>query len=456
MKKNVLIFRIEKAEAEARKTVEKLEAQGIDAQNLTPEEMAKAMMEGIHPSVTKPRTHFIRVSFQACRISTRQTTSSPNMTSSRKYCFLVLIGLPGSGKTSLAKSLCRHLAAGDSNASVVRISYDELIPLDSQAEMARDETSGEWKEARKNVLATLDALISEQDDLAPEVAELLDKLVPSDQRSELKDKVTLVIDDNNYYSSMRYELCQVARKFEAGFCQIYVKCQASVAANRNAERPVEARVPPEVIEKMAAKLEEPSPLKNGWEAFSFSVDGEKEGFFDDPTVFETIKSVTELAFGNPAKTRPDNREERDRSRKACSASVIHQADKILRKRIGERMKTAKEEGKDKAFLAARSAELNEARTELLEDLKTGFTKLPREVVDACSSSSSKAMAKYAESGAAAEEKPDETGLEPRNVPDASEPEQSGSAEEKKPDYERLAEVISELYDLKLGRGNKGS
>lgn len=45
--------KIEKAEAEARNAMEKLEAQGIDAKNLSPEEMAKVMMEGMQ-SPNKP------------------------------------------------------------------------------------------------------------------------------------------------------------------------------------------------------------------------------------------------------------------------------------------------------------------------------------------------------------------------------------------------------------------
>lgn len=367
-----------------------------------------------------------------------------------KCCFLILIGLPGSGKTSLAKRLCRHLETADPDTSVVHISYDDLIPLDLQAEMSRDESSGEWKEARKSVHGAVDAWLSARDDLDPEVAKVREQIFAS-AKSEMKDRVTLVIDDNNYYSSMRYEFCQLARKHEAGFCQISVKVKTSTAVARNAARAAENRVPAETIEKMAAKLDEPAPMKNAWESFSFSVDGERADFAEDRQVLDTVKSVVDLAYGNPAKTRPDNVAERDHSRKVCSASVIHQADKILRKKIGEKMKALKEEGAEKEVMTSKVATFNEARSELLEDFRTGFTKLPREIVEAWTSSSVKAMSKYAESASTRDE-PEETGFEPINVPESSKPEQSGSDEGRKPDLERLEQVLSDLFELKLGKG----
>ena len=69
---------------------------------------------------------------------------------------------------------------------------------------------------------------------------------------------------------------------------------------------------------------------------------------------------------------------------ACSASIVHQADKLLRKSVGARVKAAqtREDGACKDALRVTSKSLNEARSEVLEDLKTGFTRLPREVVKA--------------------------------------------------------------------------
>ena len=86
----------------------------------------------------------------------------------------------------------------------------------------------------------------------------------------------------------------------------------------------------------------------------------------------------------------DNSALRDKSRIACSASVVHQADKLLRKIVGAKIKeftsNSTAEGNDvpppksKADVQVKSKQLNEVRQEVLEDLKTGFAWLPKEVV----------------------------------------------------------------------------
>jgi hypothetical protein len=91
------------------------------------------------------------------------------------------------------------------------------------------------------------------------------------------------------------------------------------------------------------------------------------------------ESVVELAFGNPAKSAPQSDPvERDRSRMACTASVVHQADKLLRKMVGDRIRSDTS-GREKKDVAS---ELYAAKTELLEDMRTGFARLPVEVVKA--------------------------------------------------------------------------
>ena len=76
----------------------------------------------------------------------------------------------------------------------------------------------------------------------------------------------------------------------------------------------------------------------------------------------------------------DNTEEREKARAKCNASVIHQADKLLRKTVSNKIKQCKEFKKSKEEVKEKASELNAIKCELLEDLKTGFTTLPEDVV----------------------------------------------------------------------------
>ena len=86
------------------------------------------------------------------------------------------------------------------------------------------------------------------------------------------------------------------------------------------------RVPDSVIDSMASKLEIPMPQKNHWEKFSFRI-----------VLSENIKESIELclnmifmAANNPVEALEDNTKAREIARAQCNASVIHQADKLLR------------------------------------------------------------------------------------------------------------------------------
>ena len=88
--------------------------------------------------------------------------------------------------------------------------------------------------------------------------------------SDLNLPLVVLIDDNCYYSSMRYEYHQMARKFKTGFCQLTLQIEVNEALQRNEKR--EDRVPCDVIKNMAAKFEAPNPLTNSWERFSFALE----------------------------------------------------------------------------------------------------------------------------------------------------------------------------------------
>lgn len=72
--------------------------------------------------------------------------------------------------------------------------------------------------------------------------------------------------------SMRYECLQLARKYQAAYIQLYVKCPLEVALQRNALRPDHQKVPEPVMRRMAQLLEVPGSSKHAWDADTIVLD----------------------------------------------------------------------------------------------------------------------------------------------------------------------------------------
>ena len=109
----------------------------------------------------------------------------------------------------------------------------------------------------------------------------------------------ILIDDNNYSQSMRYEYYQLARKYSVGFQQLYIQFYSQSRHNNDIE-----------------------------------------------DSFDLIHTVIEAATNNPAQEIVPNvsEEEREKDRVACDASVIYQADNCLRSFVNKRMFAMKQSG----------------------------------------------------------------------------------------------------------------
>ena len=93
------------------------------------------------------------------------------------------------------------------------------------------------------------------------------------------------------------------------------------------------------------------------------------------------KNMIEMTLENPVKPLEDKTEEKDKDRSKCTASVIHQTDKCLRKIVSEKIReTRKIENIKKEDIQIKANHFNSKKDELLEDLKTGFTTLPTNIV----------------------------------------------------------------------------
>ena len=182
---------------------------------------------------------------------------------------VVLLGLPGSGKSTLCSQLREK--ALERGETVLTVDYDELIPLAKQAKMVDEE--GAWKREREaiggavsNLLENIDIGGSNDVDV-PYLSQLKETGLVSGNMA----KVTILVDDNNYLSSMRKPWHKLARDRSAGFCQIFVQASTEQAKHRNSMRKVASQVPSSVIDSMAERLEPPRPLVQSWEELSFTL-----------------------------------------------------------------------------------------------------------------------------------------------------------------------------------------
>ncbi|XP_075699313.1 L-seryl-tRNA(Sec) kinase [Rhinoderma darwinii] len=308
----------------------------------------------------------------------------------------VLCGLPGAGKSTLARQLKnRH-----NPFTVVIISYDDVMPEEESVNDYRDvscqsknkggrETSL-WKQQRQHLLQCLEHLITaliSRSALKPpggkmegtwnRFVQCLESqgLISAKKDSEFcclsmnvkSGPVYFILDDNFYYQSMRYEVFQLARNYSLGFCQLYLYCPVDCCSLRNNKRP--NPVTDRIIILMDSKLERPNPEKNTWEKDSLSLDSSNGINMDE--FIARIKNLMNQALENPVIPMEDD-EEKERDRDICAANVLHQADQTLRRLTSETMQTVKGlvSAKDIKKIAQ---ELQQAKSKALNQLRQTAT-----------------------------------------------------------------------------------
>lgn len=295
-------------------------------------------------------------------------------------CLVVLSGIPGCGKSSLAGLLHRHFhSQADTElgrVNVIVVPYDELISNDI---IVYGETEQTWKDLRERIVLSVEKLLS--GDSLPEEGNVGAGDAHSDmvvkfgevvrQQQQPADLTIVVIDDNMYYSSMRYRYYQLARKYACGFCQLYIQCDMAVAQQRNAAR--HNPVPDDIIVRMAKKIETPNSEINSWEANSVILDGKDnmENFVAD--IFSLIKKavlnpVQPIEEVDPAVV--------EQSRQISLNNAIHQSDQILRKIVSQKMADLKDSSCDKATLQRQSKMYMETRKTCLEKVRSGHVCFP--------------------------------------------------------------------------------
>ncbi|XP_025094466.1 L-seryl-tRNA(Sec) kinase-like isoform X2 [Pomacea canaliculata] len=313
-------------------------------------------------------------------------------------CIVLMCGLPGSGKSTLASMMQSYAAQyhiGD--PAVFHIPYDNLVPVESITELiylkTNQEEGSSWKSVRGQVLSCVDCLLNyflthlhpenvQQQYNLPDTETLASHAIKRDVKTEScscndsseckrltkpadvddilwqrfiegfhKDlsinnlnfhkqegvklqSWLLLIDDNLYYSSMRYDYFKLSRKYNQGLCILHLFCELEMALNRNAARSV-GRVEEAVIRAMGERFEPPDSGKRTWEKHSLTLDTCTA--IDLDSIFHLVN----LARNELQLKSPEDEEGKNISRYISSTNMFYQIDQILRRCMAKQMAALK-------------------------------------------------------------------------------------------------------------------
>lgn len=210
----------------------------------------------------------------------------------RKACVLCLVGIPGSGKSTIARAIIElNSQSGSQNLSshtdetnvsrfddIILIDYDDLTTkqLTLRNENSRSSCSSfdsieleAWRNSRVVALQKL------KDSLSTHFTS------STDENSNL----LIILDDNFHLRSMRREIyrsCQemIERHPQAqiGFAVLFCSAPLEACFQRNDLRSGKERIPRDVINRMAMGIEQPdgSKARTSFERFHLTIDNSED------------------------------------------------------------------------------------------------------------------------------------------------------------------------------------
>ena len=181
-----------------------------------------------------------------------------------RACLLTMCGLPGAGKSTLARAVAARAESDGIRVSLV--SFDDverrLASEKSEASASRGDDAGgstpgfdaaTWKAARLEALATVERLLLSEAEAS----------VGEDGGGEKDDRrrALIIADDNFYYAGMRQQCHRMARRARAAHAQLFVSISVAQAHARNESRDPRDVVPRDALERMADQFEPPAAIE---------------------------------------------------------------------------------------------------------------------------------------------------------------------------------------------------
>jgi O-phosphoseryl-tRNA(Sec) kinase len=322
-------------------------------------------------------------------------------------------GLPGVGKTTLANGFEEYVNSQQTKHQFVEsllISYDKVIEKSVENELV---ASNEWKSSRnlnknlaqhligylqksdrnktnfKSYLATnFDQLSSQNPNIFNSITEKFANLVESSLNSSTRlnkqtnqeemNHFVIILDDNFYYESMRYEFFKLARDLNE--CSFYCLClkasDLSVLLSRNSNRIGEARLEDSVIKQMWSKFEGPGS-NSDYEREFCRIESPDDVSFEE-LLDSIIKSHSKFRdFIHEKKEQELNKAESLIKGHESAKNLVHACDLILRKLVNAKLGELRKS--NTADLALSSRKVLEKKAAILSILKNSESDLYNKV-----------------------------------------------------------------------------
>lgn len=279
---------------------------------------------------------------------------------------LVLCGLPGAGKTTVSRTLTAWASEHfKSHIIVQNICFDDVY--NNLATAGQEFCPQLWQASRRCAIDYISTLLQQPLQcwkIAPPwalegveaslngsvrqgaggsmcaVSRQAGSEPPAAQQHSVQDSTDcshsgqrglIIVDDNNFYSSMRKEFFQLATRHAAAYLQMHLVCSPSTSASRNVQRPPNERVPCHVLQHMIEQFE--PPADGQWQANTIRFDCEQADV--DPG---QLWGLIEQCWGPAAcssSSEDDSRQRREEGQASNSTSALHQIDLWSRKLVSE-------------------------------------------------------------------------------------------------------------------------
>ncbi|XP_039437343.1 L-seryl-tRNA(Sec) kinase [Culex pipiens pallens] len=284
-----------------------------------------------------------------------------------KVCLNVLVGVPGAGKTTFCQRILDCLILKESSIRLIHICFDDFIKFDAKIDLENS-----FKGKRKRLLELLEEIIQSIKTTNPAKLKEINHILYEEFQqkvaidlAEAPSNYLILIDDNMYYRSMRYQVFQIARRLGTGYFQTYFEVSLESAKSSNSKR--SNAVPEEVISRMFYKLEKPDERICRWEKNTVILRNSSDEL---DIILNTTLNCLE---------RPVEPLEAHGTKNPVEQSFVHKVDLLLRKVVGEMIKQQKEmlnSGEVKLLAEG----LLSKRKLLLEDFRAGLVEIDPERV----------------------------------------------------------------------------